>query len=135
MPNLGECPDVFLLLQVKYFSDILWTSDSAQWPRCFCIIGQLVPNSAERSDVFPFCYDSNISLIYCGHPVGLRMSESAQWLQRFCIIGQLPPNSAECSNVFPFIRACLDAISIFRFRNYNEMPLASGFSVLLRLQF
>ena len=41
----------------------LRTSDSAQWPRRFCIIGQLVPNLAERSDVFPFCYDSNISLI------------------------------------------------------------------------
>ena len=26
VPNLGECPDVFLLLQVKYFSDILRTS-------------------------------------------------------------------------------------------------------------
>ena len=78
-------------------------SDSAQWPRCFCIIGQLVPNLAERSDVFPFCYDSNISLIYCRHPVGLQMSESAQWPRHFCIIGQLAPNSAECSDVFPFI--------------------------------
>ena len=32
----------------------LQTSDSAQWPRHFCIIGQLVPNSAKQSDVFPF---------------------------------------------------------------------------------
>ena len=28
--------------------------DSVQWPRHFCIIRQLVPNLAERSDVFPF---------------------------------------------------------------------------------
>ena len=116
-PNLGECPDVFLLLQVKYLSDILWMSDSVQWPRCFCIIGQLVPNLAEQSDVFPFCYDSNISLIYCRRPVGLWMSESAQWLQRFCIIGQLVPNLAECSNVFPFITFHLSFFQIY-FHHY-----------------
>ena len=27
---------------------------------------------------FPFCYNSNISLIYCGCPVGLRTSDSVQ---------------------------------------------------------
>ena len=92
-------------------------SDSAQWPRRFCIIGQLMPNSAERSDVFPFCYDSNISLIYCGRPVGLRMSESAQWPRHFCIIGQLVPNSAECSDVFPFITFHLSFFQIY-FHHY-----------------
>ena len=52
---------------------------------------------------FLFCYNSNISLIYCGHLAGLWTSDSAQWPQCFfCIIGQLMPNLAECSNVFPF---------------------------------
>ena len=65
--QLGQVSRCFpFLLQLKYFSDILRTSDSAQWPRRFCIIGQLVPNSAEPSNGFPFCYNSNISLIYCG---------------------------------------------------------------------
>ena len=112
-PNLGECPDVFRLLQVKYFSDILQMSDSAQWPRHFCIIGQLMPNLAKQSDVFPFCYNSNISLIYCGRPVGLQMSESAQWPWCFCIIRQLTPNSAECSDVFPFITFHLSFFQIY----------------------
>ena len=79
----------------------------------FCIIGQLVPNSAKRSNGFPFCYNSNISLIYCGCPVRLRMSDSAQWPRRFCIIGQLAPNSAECSDAFPFITFHLSFFQIY----------------------
>ena len=67
-PTWASVPMFSFLLQLKYFSDILWTSDSVQWPWHFCIIGQLAPNSAECSDVFPFCYDSNISLIYCRRP-------------------------------------------------------------------
>ena len=67
-----------------------------------CIIGHLTPNLGECPDVFLFCYNSNISLISCGRPVGLRTSNSAQWPWRFCIIGQLTPNSAERSNGFPF---------------------------------
>ena len=50
-PNLGECPDVFLFCYNSNISLIscrrpvrLRTSDSAQWPRRFCIIGQLVYN-------------------------------------------------------------------------------------------
>ena len=98
--QLGRVSRCFPFVTSQIF---LRMSDSVQGPQRFCIIGQLVPNSAEWSDVFPFYYDSNISLIYCRRPVGLRMSESAQWPRRFCIIGQLTPNSAECSDVFPFI--------------------------------
>ena len=112
--QLGQVSRCFpFLLQLKYFSDILRMSDSAQWPRHFCIIGQLTPNSAKWSNGFPFCYDSNISLIYCGRPVGLRMSDSAQWPRRFCIIRQLAPNSAECSDVFPFITFHLSFFQIY----------------------
>ena len=112
--QLGRAVQWFpFLLQFKYFSDILWTSDSAQWPRHFCIIGQLTPNSAERSNGFPFCYNSNISLIYCGHPVGLWMSDSAQWPRHFCIIGQLTPNLAKCSDAFPFITFHLSFFQIY----------------------
>ena len=66
---------------------------------------------------FPFCYDSNISPIYRGHPVGLRMSDSAQWPRRFFIIGQLAPNSAKCSDVFPFITFHLSFFQIY-FHSY-----------------
>ena len=45
-----RCFPFFDITQI--FSDILWTSDSAQWPGCFFIIGQLAPNLAECSDVF-----------------------------------------------------------------------------------
>ena len=62
---------------------------------------------------FPFCYDSNISLIYCGRPVGLRMSDSVQWSRHFCIIGQLTPNLAKCSDVFPFITFHLSFFQIY----------------------
>ena len=112
--QLGRVSRCFpFLLQLKYFSDILRMSDSAQWPQRFCIIRQLAPNLAERSNGFPFCYNSNISLIYCGRPVGLRMSDSAQWPRRFCIIGQLAPNSAECSDVFPSITFHLSFFQIY----------------------
>ena len=106
----------------------LRTSDFAQWPWHFCIIGQLVPNSAKRSDVFPFCYNSSISLIYCGHPVRLRMSESAQWPRRFCIIGQLVPNLAECSDVFPFITFHLSFFQIYfhRYLAYLISDISRG---------
>ena len=53
-PNLAKCSNVFLLLQLKYFSELLRTSDAVQWPWHFFIISQLAPNSAECSDVFPF---------------------------------------------------------------------------------
>ena len=43
-----------LLLQLKYFSNILQTSNSAQWLQRFFIIRQLTPNLAECSNVFPF---------------------------------------------------------------------------------
>ena len=66
---------------------------------------------------FPFCYDSNISLIYCRRPVRLRMSDSAQWPQCFFIIGQLAPNSVECSDVFPFITFHLSFFQIY-FHSY-----------------
>ena len=45
-----RCFPFFVMTQI--FSDILQTSDSAQWPQRFFIIGQLAPNSAECSDVF-----------------------------------------------------------------------------------
>ena len=136
-PNLGKCPDVFLLLQVKYFSDILRTSDSAQWPQCFCIIGQLMPNSAERSDVFPFCYDSNISLIYCGHPVRLWMSESAQWLwpSRRSITLRLDPMQALTLMVICFILSdnlcpTRPSVPMFSFHNISPFLLPDLFSSL-----
>ena len=59
-PTRPSVPMFSFLLRLKYFSDIprtssqLRMSDSAQWPRHFFIIGQLAPNSAECSDVFPF---------------------------------------------------------------------------------
>ena len=68
------CCQVRRVLQLEYFSDIPRTSGRTPdvqlraMDAAFCIIRHLVPNSAECSDVFPFCYDSNISLIYCGRP-------------------------------------------------------------------
>ena len=53
--QLGRVFQCFpFLLRLKYFSELLRTSDAAQWPQRFFIIGQLAPNSAECSDVFPF---------------------------------------------------------------------------------
>jgi hypothetical protein len=37
------------------------------------------------------CYDSNISLTYCGCPVGLRMSNSMQWMRHFALSDTLCP--------------------------------------------
>ena len=114
IPHLKLMNPSMSVLWLEYFSNIPQTSSRTPdvqlcaMDAAFCIIGHLAPNSAECSDVFPFCYDSNISLIYCGHPVGLRTSDSAQWPRRFCIIRQLVPNSAECSdvsfhNISPFL--------------------------------
>ena len=125
-PTWASVPMFSFLLQLQYFSDIPQTSSRTpdiqlcamgQWPWCFCIIRQLTPNSAECSNVFLFCYNSNISLIYCRRPVGLWMSDSAQWPWHFFIIGQLAPNLAECSNVFPFITFHLSFFQIY-FLNY-----------------
>ena len=71
VPNSAKCSDVAFLLWLEYFSNIPWMSGQTPdvqlcaMDAAFCIIRQLMPNLAECSDVFPFCYDSNISLIYC----------------------------------------------------------------------
>ena len=101
-----------IVLQLEYFSDIPRTSGRTPDVQLraidvtLCIIGHLTPNLGECPDVFPFCYNSNISLISCGRPVGLQTSNSAQWPRHFCIIRQLAPDSAERSNGFPF---CYDS--------------------------
>ena len=122
--QLGQVSRCFpFLLQLKYFSDILRTSGRTPDVRpcamatAFCIIGQLVPNSAKRSNGFPFCYNSNISLIYCGRPVGLRMSDSAQWPRRFLYYRT---TRAQLGRVF----------RCFSFRNISPFLLPDLFSLL-----
>ena len=83
------CHGAWALLRLEYFSDIPRTSGRTPDVQLraidatLCIIGHLTPNLGECPNVFLFCYNSNISLISCGRPVGLRTSDSAQWPQRF----------------------------------------------------
>ena len=62
------------MLWLEYFSDIPQTSGrTPDVQLCaidatLCIIRHLAPNLGECPDVFLFCYNSNISLISCGHP-------------------------------------------------------------------
>ena len=118
--NVHWCADVFFIcvmtrIFLRHTADV--RSDSGcptPCDRCDTLHYRTPRTQLGRvSRCFPFCYDSNISLIYCGHPVGLRMSDSAQWPRHFCIIGQLAPNSAECSDVFPFITFHLSFFQVY----------------------
>ena len=123
-----------------------------------CIIGHLAPNLGEYPDVFPFCYNSNISLISCGRPTlrnghGIlhywtthaQLSRAVQWFP-FLLQFKYFSDILRTSGRTPDVRLCAMATAFlyywttraqlgrvfrcFSFRNISPFLLPDLFSLL-----
>ena len=75
------------------------------------------------STVVDNCYNSNISLTYCGRPVGLRMSNSMRWMRRFALLDTLHPTRPSVP-MFSFL---------LWLKYFSDIPRTSGRTPDVRL--
>ena len=90
---------------LQHTSDV-WSDSRCPTPCNGCSILYYRTPCAQLGQVFwcfPFCYDSNISLIYCRHLVGLQTSNSAQWPRHFLHYRTTCAQLSQVFRCFPFL--------------------------------